>query len=219
MVQVDVAGYHSRHNHLQPQLLHLLGGEVCPAGEVSQAVGEAWDGGGAGPAVPDTDQPPAGERTSRKSTESHEVRVFQMLTPHYQLYFSAREQRLSVVLILIAVIFILSSLPRIIIMMYDVIIIERLRSCIAAGYLGEGFPVWNHLLGYISHVLLSFVPSANFLVYCLVGNKFRRIGKMYLRKVLKLSPDDRTAVPTGPGSLRSSSKLTPLPDISRNKSQ
>ena len=38
---------------------------------------------------------------------------------------------------------------------------------------GEGFPAWNHLLGFVSHVLLSFVPTANFIVYCLVGNKFR----------------------------------------------
>jgi hypothetical protein len=47
------------------------------------------------------------------------------------------------------------------------------RSCIDEGYLGEGFPVWNHILGYVSHVFLCFVPTANFLVYCLVGNKFR----------------------------------------------
>ena len=33
--------------------------------------------------------------------------------------------------------------------------------------------MWNHILGYVNHVLLSAVPSANFLVYCLVGNKFR----------------------------------------------
>ena len=41
--------------------------------------------------------------------------------------FSKSEQRLSLVLIMIAVIFILSSLPRIIIMMYDVIIIDTIR--------------------------------------------------------------------------------------------
>ena len=41
---------------------------------------------------------------------------------------SKSEQRLSLVLIMIAVIFILSSLPRIIIMMYDVIIIDTIRS-------------------------------------------------------------------------------------------
>ena len=92
---------------------------------------------------------------------------------------SKSEQRLSLVLIMIAVIFILSSLPRIIIMMYDVIIIDTIRSCIEEGHLGEGFPVWNHLLGFVSHVLLSFVPSANFIVYCLVGNKFRSEGKHY----------------------------------------
>ena len=40
---------------------------------------------------------------------------------------SKSEQRLSLVLIMIAVIFILSSLPRIIIMMYDVLIIDTIR--------------------------------------------------------------------------------------------
>ena len=43
------------------------------------------------------------------------------------LLCSASEQRLSIVLMMIAIIFILSSLPRIIIMMYDIIIIDTLR--------------------------------------------------------------------------------------------
>ena len=42
-------------------------------------------------------------------------------------YFSKSEQRLSIVLIMIAVIFIISSGPRIIIMMYDVIIIDTIK--------------------------------------------------------------------------------------------
>ena len=53
------------------------------------------------------------------------------------------------------------------------------RSCRAMGREGEGFPAWNHLLGYVSHVLLSFVPTANFIVYCLVGNKFRYCTLLY----------------------------------------
>ena len=63
------------------------------------------------------------------------------------------------------------------------------RSCIEEGYLGEGFPVWNHLLGFVSHVLLSFVPSANFIVYCLVGNKFRQIPNLLL--ILAYLPQPR----------------------------
>lgn len=121
---------------------------------------------------------------------------------------SAREQRLSLVLIMIALIFILSSLPRIIIMMYDLIIIDTIRSCIAAGHMGEGFPMWNHILGYVNHVLLSAVPTANFLVYCLVGNKFRRIADIYLRRALHLSPVTRRTFQPRPGSLRSSVKTT-----------
>ena len=46
------------------------------------------------------------------------------LTCHVSINCSASELRLSVVLISIAVIFIMSSLPRLTIMMYDVIIIE-----------------------------------------------------------------------------------------------
>ena len=49
------------------------------------------------------------------------------------------------------------------------------RVCIDEGYLGRGFPFWNQILGNLSHVLLCAVPTANFFVYCLVGNKFRYI--------------------------------------------
>ena len=45
----------------------------------------------------------------------------------FSLPLSKTEQRLSLVLIMIAVIFIVSSVPRIVIMMYDVIIIDTLR--------------------------------------------------------------------------------------------
>ena len=40
---------------------------------------------------------------------------------------SKTEQRLSLVLMMIAVIFIVSSVPRIVIMMYDVILLDTLR--------------------------------------------------------------------------------------------
>lgn len=119
---------------------------------------------------------------------------------------SASEQRLSIVLMMIAIIFILSSLPRIIIMMYDIIIIDTLRSCIDAGKLGEGFPVWNHILGSVSHVFLCLVPTANFLVYCLVGNKFRLVARQFIC----CGGGPRQAIIQQQGSIRSYTKATSL---------
>ena len=97
------------------------------------------------------------------------------------------------------------------------------RSCIEDGYVGEGFPVWNHLLGYVSHVLLCFVPTANFLVYCVVGNKFRYIlyriyfthecvlvfrmvANIYIRKMCCCAQSPRQELSPYQGSLRSSGK-------------
>merc|ERR1719318_41922 len=94
--------------------------------------------------------------------------------------------------------------------MYDVIIIETLRSCIDEGFLGEGFPVWNHVLGYVSHVFLCFVPTANFLVYCLVGNKFRMIAKIYICKNICNKDSPSQAISPHQGSLKGSSKTTSL---------
>jgi len=123
---------------------------------------------------------------------------------------SASEQRLSIVLMMIAIIFIVSSLPRIIIMMYDIIIIDTVRSCIDEGFVGEGFPVWNHILGSVSHVLLCFVPTENFLVYCLVGNKFRRVARKYMYKLCCCSRAPSPTISPRQGSLRSSCKTTSL---------
>eukprot|EP00090_Calanus_glacialis_P026311 TRINITY_DN41336_c0_g1_i1.p1 TRINITY_DN41336_c0_g1~~TRINITY_DN41336_c0_g1_i1.p1 ORF type:complete len:130 (-),score=18.97 TRINITY_DN41336_c0_g1_i1:3-392(-) len=111
---------------------------------------------------------------------------------------------------MIAIIFIVSSLPRIIIMMYDVIIIDTLRACIDEGFLGEGFPVWNHILGYVSHVFLCLVPTANFLVYCLVGNKFRMIANIYIQKIFCCKYSPSQAISPHQGSLKGSSKTTSL---------
>jgi len=123
-------------------------------------------------------------------------------------HLSKSEQRLSIVLIMIAVIFIISSVPRIIIMMYDIIIIDTVRSCIAEGFLGEGFPAWNHILGYVSHVLLCFVPTANFLVYCVVGNKFRSIASIYIQRIFCCKQPPRWSANPRLGSLRSSCRTT-----------
>ena len=69
-------------------------------------------------------QTQSGEEKTRGEIHQVESVVCVMLTCHVSINCSASELRLSVVLISIAVIFIMSSLPRLTIMMYDVIIIE-----------------------------------------------------------------------------------------------
>jgi len=129
------------------------------------------------------------------------------------------ELRLSIVLLLIAVIFIFSSLPRITIMMWDIIIINDLRVCIDEGYLGRGFPFWNQILGNLSHVLLCAVPTANFFVYCLVGNKFRQTASSYLCAYIHCSKPQPSVISPIPGSLRSSLRITTVSGGERKKEE
>ena len=37
-----------------------------------------------------------------------------------------------------------------------------------------GFPIWIIILGFVSHIFLVLNSMANFLIYCLVGTKFRK---------------------------------------------
>ena len=76
-------------------------------------------------------------------------------------------------LLAIVVIFLICSIPRLIILMHETVIIDTLKCCISENRIGAGFPVWNLIIGKTSDILLILNPSLNFVVYCVVNKKFR----------------------------------------------
>ena len=76
-------------------------------------------------------------------------------------------------LLSIVIIFLICSIPRIIILMHEAVIIDTIKCCISAQRVGAGFPVWNLILGKFSEIFLIVNPSLNFLVYSVVNLKFR----------------------------------------------
>ena len=95
------------------------------------------------------------------------------------------------ILLSIIIIFILCSIPRLIILMHEVTIIDTIRfvmiitmltsepycpmyrCCISDGKVGAGFPIWNLVVGKLNDLLLIINPSANFVVYSVINLKFR----------------------------------------------
>lgn len=104
---------------------------------------------------------------------------------NYKIYKTVRksssrskdDQTLLIVLTLIVVIFILCSVPRIILVMYEVAIIKTIRKCSHLN--NKIFPVWWQILKFISHNLLVLNPLLNLLVYMSFGKSFRRATKKY----------------------------------------
>jgi len=78
------------------------------------------------------------------------------------------------ILLSIVCIFLICSIPRSVILMHEVWILDTLVACIKAGKPGYGFPVWNLAMGHVSDLLLAINPSLNFLVYSAVNKRFRK---------------------------------------------
>jgi hypothetical protein len=99
-----------------------------------------------------------------------------------------RNDNLSIVLMLIVAVFLICNLPRIILNMHEITVIQDVNRCQDTD-LG-GFPIWNITLGFISHILLVFNSSINILIYCMVGVKFRSLfyRNMMRRKTVRACP-------------------------------
>ena len=84
-----------------------------------------------------------------------------------------RNDNLSIVLMLIVAVFLICNLPRLILNMHEITVIQDVNRCQDTD-LG-GFPVWSIALGFVSHILLVFNSSTNLFIYCMVGAKFRSV--------------------------------------------
>ena len=47
------------------------------------------------------------------------------------------------------------------------------------------YPGWLHSVSHINHLLLVINSSVNIVIYCLTGNKYGNIGKLYLSLQIK----------------------------------
>jgi hypothetical protein len=83
------------------------------------------------------------------------------------------DDNLSIVLVIIVAVFIICNLPRLILNMHEITVIQDVNRCQETD-LG-GFPTWSIALGFFSHVFLVFNSSINLVIYCMVGAKFRSV--------------------------------------------
>jgi len=86
---------------------------------------------------------------------------------------SRKNDHMSIILMLIVTVFVICNLPRLILNMHEITVIDDITRCKDTD-LG-GFPVWSILLGFFSHIFLVINSSINLLIYCLVGAKFRTV--------------------------------------------
>jgi len=86
---------------------------------------------------------------------------------------SRKNDHMSIILMLIVTVFVICNLPRLILNMHEITVIDDITRCKDTD-LG-GFPVWSILLGFFSHIFLVVNSSINLLIYCLVGAKFRTV--------------------------------------------
>ena len=71
----------------------------------------------------------------------------------------------------IILIFLICHLPRVILNIYELIIIKQTHACEKAGY--PPFAVWVLATISVSHFLLVFNSAVNMVVYCLMSARFR----------------------------------------------
>ena len=97
-----------------------------------------------------------------------------------------KEINLAVIIICIVVVFICCNITRVILNCYEVFMTQDIINC------GPTFtpPVWFLCLTSFNHFSLVLNASVNFIVYLVLGRKFRRLAtktfKMFFRYVRKL---------------------------------
>ncbi|XP_023347957.1 uncharacterized protein LOC111716716, partial [Eurytemora carolleeae] len=87
------------------------------------------------------------------------------------------DEHLSIILMMIVLTFVLCNLPRLLLNMHELVVLELIDECRDTQLMG--FPVWSVIIGFISQVLLCINSSANLIIYCCLGAKFREVTLRY----------------------------------------
>merc|ERR1712013_234856 len=92
------------------------------------------------------------------------------------------ELALAKVVIIIVITFLVCQIPRIFLSFYRSSVSERTNFCWELGMLPT-HPSWMFTLTAIQHFFLIVNSSVNFIIYCFMGTKFRRVLMLSLKKM------------------------------------
>ena len=90
------------------------------------------------------------------------------------------EDHLAIVFLVIVSVFFICHLPRIILSIHEMWIVETTIECARRGK--YSFPIWAMIFNKFSHLLLVINSSINCLIYCLLSSKFRKIISQRAKK-------------------------------------
>ena len=105
-------------------------------------------------------------------------KIYVVISKRRKIHRRKQDDNLSVVLMIIIISFTICNILRVVLNMHEITVIEEIHICRNSN-LG-GFPLWIIILGFISPILLVIHSSANLLIYCVFGTKFRQIFYSYL---------------------------------------
>ena len=118
------------------------------------------------------------------------------------IYLAVRKRRnarrmqdvhLSIVLLIIVTTFVFCNLPRLILNMHEIFILDFIELC--KNSLLGGFPLWSIFFGFISNVFLVINSSANLFIYCIIGSKFRaQFCRYFLLRANVATPTTRKKI-------------------------
>jgi hypothetical protein len=88
------------------------------------------------------------------------------------------EDRLALLFMGIVAVFFACNLPRIMLHVYETVIMEKAVACSAAGK--GAFPAWVWIMIVVSHLLLVVNSSVNMIIYCFWNAQFRKVARSTL---------------------------------------
>jgi hypothetical protein len=118
------------------------------------------------------------------------------------------EDNLAIIFMGIGAVFLVCHMPRLVLSLHEMWIINDTLKCIKAGM--KIFPLWALILSHISHLFLVINSSVNSLIYCMVSSSFRKAAMIKAKKfgcvknepVGSLPPLARWGVPLSPNNER-----------------
>jgi len=127
-----------------------------------------------------------------------------------------KENTLAIILVSIVMVFFTCHSLKFFLVLYKVHVTSKTLYCYSLG-LSPYHPKWMHPMSYINHLMLVLNSSINFIIYCLVGSRFRSslsASVLSLRKYLSIpSKDTRTRANSQLSRTTDMTSLTRTPSI------